>query len=498
MTDPTRSTDDLEGRLRTVLADRAAHVDGPAPGLPAAGLHEPAPGPVALADRRRPRRLAAGAVAAAAAVVVLVVAVLGRSSSEGPQQMVALAPPPAIAGLPVGFDPETAGDVMRINTDRDPEVAARRYLRWRLTEPGATPDDVVEGLRFTAGERKGAIVPVTWKRADGTVGGTIIVRIGKHGSDIVASTTPGVDLAKVHMEGNNVVGRVRTTGSDLPGPALVDVLAGGRSFPTADGGGAPAAPAHGYGSAATGDEEFKVDVGEYDPIVSARFVDDGAVRTISELALDAPDLPGPDLSKMTPEETFAYLDQRPPDPRCVAADAAAPPGGQTDAPATRAASSTEPFDLPPASSPQDAVEAFAESLGLAATDITITSPLSSGGVAGAWLGAAPAEHMVWEHDGGFTASEVTTPTACWGAGGGSRRSAADPNSTLHFSRIAGGQAGQLWYRTADGSTWTVPLTAGDVGRGSVTFGGEDQPIEAFAVVVRNAAGDAVLVQRTTL
>jgi hypothetical protein len=182
----------------------------------------------------------------------------------------------------------------------------------------------------------------------------------------------------------------------------------------------------------------------------------------------------------------------------VAADAAAPPGGQTDAPATRAASSTEPFDLPPASSPQDAVEAFAESLGLAATDITITSPLSSGGVAGAWLGAAPAEHMVWEHDGGFTASEVTTPTACWGAGGGSRRSAADPNSTLHFSRIAGGQAGQLWYRTADGSTWTVPLTAGDVGRGSVTFGGEDQPIEAFAVVVRNAAGDAVLVQRTTL
>jgi VCBS repeat-containing protein len=496
---PSAADDGLEGRLRTLLLERAETVTGPPPALPDPHRDAGPLQPVALAEHRRRRWLPA---AAAAAVVVAAAGLLVAIRAHDPagQDVHTTQPPSPTAGLPADFDPTTAEPVMRINGDRDPEVAARRYLRWRLAEPGMSADDAVADLRFDAGERDGAIVPVQWRRGDGTLGGTVIVRVGERGSDIVASTAPGVDLGAVHMDGDRAVGHVVTSDPTLPGPALVDVLFAGNAFPVPVDGAMPAPPVRGYGSAARGEAPFDVTVGGYDPIVSARFVEDGAVRTIAELALRAPHAPGPDLSTMTGEELFDHLEQQTaPDPRCVVTGDIPIPPAVGDRTTSSEPTDAPVFDLPLASSPLGAVEAFAGSLGLDATDITLTSPLSSGGVAGAWLGDAAVGVQVREHDGGFEAVEVATAAACWNAGSGPGSAGGAPTQThLDFSRIPDGRTGQIWYRTDDGATSTATLDAGDVARGNVVIDGEDRTVEAMAVVIRGADGKVVLVQRVLL
>ena len=505
MTEPT-ATRDLEADLRTLLRDRAATVEGTPPPLPdASHLADGAPATTHLhgTHGRRNRWLAA----AAAAVVVMAgigVAVVARGGGNDHAQVVTTTPPIEGAGLPVGFDPTTAQPVFRLEGSRNAKVVARSYLAWRLSDNGTDVGAVADDLVLDTGTPQGAIVPVRWRRtSDVDDRGTVLVKVGKRGSEVVASTTVGVDLSRVVVDGPVIRGRVQTTG-DAPTPAaLIDVLPRGRALPTFGDPPELAAGSVGYGTAARGDASFHVDTKGEGGVVTARFIDD-RVEAISEVYLEAPDPNAPHLSTMTPEQMREFLDNRPPDPRCVAAEKANhdnltnmfPNGTGTAAPKP---SGTDVFDLPRSSTPAEAVHVLGTALGVPLELATIAVPAASTVSAAANVGLTPVELLVSEGDGGWVANSVDTTGACRSMGKGNLTGTGVPNpKTLLFLTVAAGAVeGRAWYRMKDGSTWTLPLDADDFARRNIAVDGDWNDVAGFAVVGRDRSGRVVVVQQDT-
>lgn len=514
MTNPTAPHDgDLEGRLRTVLADRAATITGPPPALPEATL-QAADGPPATALHAGPRQGWGLAAAAVAAVLVLVggLAVVLRDDGDTDQHVLTTEPTTdPFAGLPDGFDPATAARVFRDDSEAPPVDVARTYLSLRLGGGKQTADEILAGIDLEAGTADGSIVPVTWTYRDGRAGGgAVLVKVGEHGSDVVAATTPGVDLSDAAMTGSVVSGHVETTATDLPGPALVDVLPPGRAFATWSGGPPAGDVPTGYGGTAQGSDPFRIDSLKNDAIVTVRYTDDdGAVQAISEIAFrpppedDPPDLP--DFDSMTEEEIRDFFGDQPVDPRCTAAgNDLGPlmthifPGG--DGSASREAADPEVFAPTGGATPAEALAAQGARYGVELSDVTVAAPSTSTAVAGARAGSAPVQAFLWQQDGEWHASELSTVTSCWTSGKGNLTPPGDPAplTRLSLSTIVSVRSGQLWYRLTDGTTWTVPLDADDFARGNIAVIGEYTEIGRVAFVGRDETGAVVLVDEAPI
>jgi hypothetical protein len=496
---------ELEQQVRATLTRRAVDISGPPPELPVVGAtDEDEDEAIATLSAPPPRRGAAPsrrwmAAGAAAAIVLLVATAAVVADRNGGDEVRTTAPPSPDGLLPAGADLATSPRVFRMEGETDPETVAGRYLGWRLAEPERSPDEVADGLDLEAGEPVGAIVPVSWHRQDGAGSGTVFVKRGGRGSDVVAATAPGVDLSALHLEGTVLRGHVEADGG-LPGPALVDVTTGPtfQALPEAEAGTPGSA---GYGRTARGDEDITIETEGYDPTVAVRFADDDRVVTIAEVAFDPPEPPLEDHAGETTEERLRDL---PPDPRCVAAERdLAPlvdpgyPGGQGTAKAT--AADPKVFELPSATTPEGAVVALGDRLGVSLRPTTRNGMVDDVGVVGGRAGAASFTAFTSEQDGRWDAAELQTPEAChvFGIANVTPDGAPNPTSNLAFSTVVGARSGQLWYRTSDGSTRTVRLDEQDIARGTVTVPGEFGAIDRMALVARNEAGDVVLVQTSS-
>ncbi|MCB0965187.1 MAG: hypothetical protein KDA98_18055, partial [Acidimicrobiales bacterium] len=476
-------------------------IDGPPPPLDDPELVAATP-----LRSRSPRRARALLAVAAIVVAVTGVVIATRSHDDPPARVTTADDPVAPGTLPESFDPDTPWAIYRSAGEGPAVGAAREYLSWRLSDLGADVADVAADLVLEeATDPVDGLVAVDWRRSgDPTVRGTVLVRPG--GAEVVAATTPGVDLSGIAVDGTSIAGAVAVDDdAGLPGDALVDLWAWGSATPLPN---QPAAsPAFdGYGSSSRGSEPLSIDTDGGEALLAVRFVEDGRIVAISEVVLEPDEQDGPGFEELTTEERLDLIRSSPTSQRCEAirADLADQlvypfPGG--DASAAGGASATDVFERDGGDSPAAAVRALGARFGVELEARTLWT-FGQGQVAiGATVaGSGTAVQALGYADGDrWYAAEATTPGVCHSIGGGNLTPPDDPNprTRVSLSQAEGATAGTLWYRIDD-QVREVPLDGDDIARGNIAIDGDWRAPTDQGLVEVDAEGDVVLFQTSSL
>ncbi|HUP84314.1 MAG TPA: hypothetical protein VM143_01480 [Acidimicrobiales bacterium] len=108
------------------------------------------------------------------------------------------------AATPSGYDVLTAEPVFLGGVGVVDEVT-RAYLKDRF------PDYPSPGIKVDTARTRGRRAFARWEVADALAAGTLFLRQGEAGWDVIASTTDGIDLTGLRVEPGRVRGEARTT-----------------------------------------------------------------------------------------------------------------------------------------------------------------------------------------------------------------------------------------------------------------------------------------------
>ncbi len=510
MTDPDHLTDaDLEGRLRSLLADRAGMVTGPAPALPDVDRVD------ATRAGRLPRRRWAivGAAAACAALVVAIVVATGNGPST-PDHVVTTEPtvPTSVRSGPTAVLFHTKGAT-------DPEAVALDFLRVRLGDGSRATDAALQDqIDLQVGQavaHQGTeLVPVAWTRRGDhptTTANTVWVRPAADASDVVGATIDGIDLDGVRYDTGQLTGEITapddigrdgtTSRADLTRRFAMPLLEPDAADRTSDGEPVTATVPIG--------EPFSIPMTASGDLELTVRVTDEATGAVTGLAMTSlagpsdPDMEG--FEDLTPKEKAEVMEKKmrevPPaseSPGCKEAGAFRMPelgGFPNEVPAAAATAVDDVIGT--GATPADAAEALASALGIqwAVGDVEL------GDLDGAYVivrlpGGRLVDLTVYDDPdlGAWKVTEAKTRGACRDFGGSNATpiGAADPKTTLGLPVVAGAVEGSIWYRT-DGVTQRVAVTTHDIGAHWLNVAADQPEIESRITVLRDASGAAVLV-----
>lgn len=516
MTDRSDLTEPgLEGRLRTLLSDRAATIDGPPPALPAAPSPGDAPAALASGDgaRRTRRAVLVGAMTAAAVVLVaaLVVATGGGRNGPEPRDQVVATQPEVEATSEAS--PRQA--VFRANGEHDPLVVAETYLRTRLGDGTDARDaELRDQLRLDVGEpveRRGraGIVPITWHLA-GSSGSdqpasTVYVQDGRTGSDVLEAAVEGIDLDDVAYERDRVTGTIGLPSVDGYGSSAVATLSrrGGGPLLEPD---VPAVVGEGdaWRTTLPKGEPFDLEVtesGDLSLAVTVLGASSPVPVAIAEIGLVVP--PDPEAESLvdrTPEEQLALIPRSSDSPACKETGAWQMPDPVPfpDQVVPRTARPAEPVRAT-GSTPEAAMEALATQLDVTWETLFTPADLRSG----YGLARLPGGRMVDlelyrdEPEGPWRVVTARTRGACRDFGGSNLAAPGAPNPTsrLGVPVTKGAVDGVLRYDIGDESV-EVTVADSDVDGHMIAVPGEATAIAQQALVLRDDDGDPVLVDLT--
>lgn len=512
MTDPTQLNDpELEGRLRTLLHERAATVSGAAPVLPQVRL---AVSPIGR--QQRGRRWLIGAAAACVVAIAAVVTLAVGHDETAPDRVLTTQP-----SVPPALGSGSEAILFRAEGSPEPEAVARDFLRVRL---GDGSDETDAALRDEVDLHAGdpvthdgsALVPVTWtRRGDhrSTAGATntIWVRRGSTESEVVGATIDGFDLVHVRYETGELTGEVHAPAASAgSGTKAQATLTRRFAMPLLEPDAVdridtdePAAATVPLGEpfstpmTASGDLELAV-----------RITDDatGDVVGLAMTALPAP--PDPDMEgfeDLTPTEQAQVMEKKveeaPPSsesPACKEAGAfrMPQPGGFPNEVEAAAAAAVDDLEAS-GSTPTAAAEALATSLGISWEIRDVELGDLDGGYAIARLpGGRLVDLTVYDDPelGAWRVTEARTRGACRDFGGSNATplGAANPKTTLGLPVVAGAADGAIWYQT-DGVTQRVAVTDHDLSTHWISVAADQEEISGRTTVLRDASGAAVLV-----
>ncbi len=502
---------DLEHRLRSVLHERAATITGRGLGLP--DIEATA---TALPTHRRGRAFAAAAIAATVLLGGLALATRDRGD-RGPARVLTTQPTTSTTA------PAGDGSIFNVPDVWDPGAAAREFLRVWLGDGTDATDAAVHDLPLQVGaaEDRGSgtvIVPVTWKgpgAADSDPTSTVWVSVGVRGSTVVGATTEGFDLSGVHQADQVLAGQISPPADlrdDASSVATVIRLGGMPLFEpdvaVQAGENEPMATTVPVG------ERFELAIGTNGTlVVTVRTVDDstGEVVGIAAVPVDAPTDPA--FENLSPDEAEAMARE------ALAREALEGVPSASESPACQEVGpfpmpepGSFPTELPAHPSPPSSEVISARTAPDATAAMAIERLADALGVTWEvgelWLGSTTSAFAIARLPGGrlvdldlfrtpghaWRVVQVRTRGACRDFSGSNATplGSADPVKTVGLPMVPGATDGEVWFRT-DAGTERVAVASTDLAARWLNIGADQPAIDGMATVLRDASGDAVLV-----